>query len=58
MDSGLLPGFFCSEGGSATEETLLTPLHGHGRLGKPPIGVYVAARYEPWLILLSKELPD
>ncbi len=39
MDSGLLPGFFCSEGGSAAEETLLTPLHGHCRLGEPPIGV-------------------
>jgi hypothetical protein len=58
MVSGLLPSFFCSEGESAAQETVLTPLYGHGRLGEPPIGVYGAARYEPWLILLSKELPD
>jgi hypothetical protein len=35
-----------------------SPLNQPGRLGEPPIGVYVASLSDAGLILLGKELPD
>src|SRR5579871_1939310 len=35
-----------------------SPLNRPSWLGKPPSGVDIAARQNPWLVLLGKELPD
>ena len=35
-----------------------SPLSRPDRLGEPPIRTQVAARQDPWLVLLGKELPD
>ena len=55
---GLYPYCFCDGPWNTVEKSGSLTFSRPGRLGEPPIGVYIAARHDPWLILLGKELPD